>query len=618
MAKREGRGAFLDGVGPLVVGCLFLFWALACGGGSPRGAVSAPPAGVITGPVDQSRSPLSVREELNALAFVRLQGLVRHFHPSDGVEGADWQVLSVEGMRLALNAGDLTALKLALEAAFQPVAPTVQVFEAGAAPPLPQGLREPGGPSVEWVHWRHEGWGFNGVNPNPYTSTRRRLPLNQPLPATWDPPDQPLEVELVPGLWARVPLTLYAVGGATLPAPTRALPYSPYGSTTVMDRPTRLAAIGMAWNLWQHHFPYFDQLEVDWAAQLPPILGEAAVAPDAPAFARALRHLLHALKDGHGHCSFPGDPDQFRPNLVLDWVEGQWAVARFPGQPLEGLRLGDVVLRVDGQDIQDLWADFEARQTGSIGWVRDKGRRELLAGPWGSSVRLEVRHSDGSMAVVSLPRDTSLGQFNGASPEVRGDVVRELAPGILYVDLNRLERADYQANLPKLQAAKGLVCDMRGYVAAGAYALMANLLDRSIPGIRLSVPVAERPDRKALQSRDSAWSMAPAGPRLAAKVAFITDGRAISQAESFLGFVEVLKARYPLVGAPSAGADGNVSGMLLPGGFTVAFTGMTVLKPDGSQLFLNGYTPTHPASRTLKGLAEGRDELLETALALVR
>jgi len=44
---------------------------------------------------------------------------------------------------------------------------------------------------------------------------------------------------------------------------------------------------------------------------------------------------------------------------------------------------------------------------------------------------------------------------------------------------------------------------------------------------------------------------------------------------------------------------------------------MKVLKHDGSRHHGIGIQPTVPVSRTLKGVTEGRDELLERAIAVV-
>jgi hypothetical protein len=55
-----------------------------------------------------------------------------------------------------------------------------------------------------------------------------------------------------------------------------------------------------------------------------------------------------------------------------------------------------------------------------------------------------------------------------------------------------------------------------------------------------------------------------------------------------------------------------------PTGCDFIFTGRLVTKLDGSRHYLRGITPTIPAAPTIAGIAAGRDEVLERALAYVR
>ena len=72
------------------------------------------------------------------------------------------------------------------------------------------------------------------------------------------------------------------------------------------------------------------------------------------------------------------------------------------------------------------------------------------------------------------------------------------------------------------------------------------------------------------------------------------------------------------MGAPTAGTNGNVNPFVLPGGYSVMWTGMKVLKHDGSQHHGIGILPTVPVRRTIAGIRAGRDEFLEKALEIVR
>src|SRR5260221_7077598 len=95
-----------------------------------------------TSSVSSSEAPRPLTEQgmRNAIAFTRLLGYVRHFHPSDQAAAADWDTLAVEGMRQIEPCEGREQLTRALEAFFRPVAPTVQVFPNGTQPATPAGL----------------------------------------------------------------------------------------------------------------------------------------------------------------------------------------------------------------------------------------------------------------------------------------------------------------------------------------------------------------------------------------------------------------------------------------------------------------------------------------------
>jgi uncharacterized protein (TIGR03437 family) len=73
-----------------------------------------------------------------------------------------------------------------------------------------------------------------------------------------------------------------------------------------------------------------------------------------------------------------------------------------------------------------------------------------------------------------------------------------------------------------------------------------------------------------------------------------------------------------IVGGTTAGSNGNINYVYLPCSYSLGFTGMKVLKNDGSQHHGVGVHPTIPASRTRAGVAAGVDEVLARGVAVVQ
>jgi C-terminal processing protease CtpA/Prc len=94
----------------------------------------------------------------------------------------------------------------------------------------------------------------------------------------------------------------------------------------------------------------------------------------------------------------------------------------------------------------------------------------------------------------------------------------------------------------------------------------------------------------------------------------LIDERAISQSEhSRLMFREAAGTIF--VGSHTAGADGDRTDLVVPGGIFVPFTGSEVRHVDGTQLQGVGLVPHIAVKPTPAGIRAGRDAVLERALS---
>src|SRR5262249_26708277 len=262
--------------------------------------------------VPETARPLTEAGRRNVIAFARLLGYVRHFHPSDQAAAADWDRLAIEGMRPIEACEGPERLAATLEAYFRPVPPTVQAFPDGTQPAAPAGLMPTAGATdLKLLSWRHIGAG-QVAQPRPggdkvYYSERVSSPAEGRAPIG-SQPDQIFTADLGAGVTARVPLKLYADATGTLPrrappAPKLANllgPAAQEDQASGDDRATRLAAVALAWNVFQNFYPYCDVVETDWPRELERALTTAATDADARAFRDTLLRMVAALHDGHG------------------------------------------------------------------------------------------------------------------------------------------------------------------------------------------------------------------------------------------------------------------------------------------------------------------------------
>ena len=68
------------------------------------------------------------------------------------------------------------------------------------------------------------------------------------------------------------------------------------------------------------------------------------------------------------------------------------------------------------------------------------------------------------------------------------------------------------------------------------------------------------------------------------------------------------------IGSATCGANGDVTNFIVPGGIQIGFTGQSVRHNDGRQLQRVGLVPHVEVQPTIRGIREGRDEVLEKAI----
>jgi hypothetical protein len=557
-------------------------------------------------------------DKLGALA--RLYGVVRWFHPSDAAQELDWNLFAIHAAREVRMARSADELGRILERLFAPVA--VDLTVAARAQRVVRPPETPAGARLVW--WCHLGLGsgsidvqegITGGHASVYTSVRAARPpnaleqacgVNLAAPAT-------MHLDLGADLRARVPRVLTDSGAAV--APNRRLllealkaqlqPLDAKVATT--DPNVRAADVVVAWSAFRHFYPYWPDVAIDWDARLTTHLQGALAAQSREAHRDVLRRLVAETGDGHGFVRDVFRPPRWLP-ISVRWVSGRLVVT---GSVAPGAaRVGDAITAIDGRPAEAWLGAQEALVGGSAQWRPVGAILALTRGPEGTRASLTLERQS-VVSHVELTRDRSSPVF-----DQRPEPLAQIDAGVWYVDLERVGWADLRPRLPDLAGGPAVVLDVRGRPTDAGARILPHLLKWPERARWMHIPCFVEPHGRAAGWRDIAWNLAPAAPHVAGRIAVLTDARAISYAESVVGYVEALGLGI-IVGGATAGTNGNVNAFDLPSGMKIAFTGMRVTRHDGSRFHLVGVQPDVRVEPTLEGIRAGRDEVLERALELV-
>jgi C-terminal processing protease CtpA/Prc len=142
--------------------------------------------------------------------------------------------------------------------------------------------------------------------------------------------------------------------------------------------------------------------------------------------------------------------------------------------------------------------------------------------------------------------------------------------------------------------------------------LLPHIIKEPVESAKWNIPENTYPDRQNTVFDTSRWKVEPKKPYIKANLVFLTNPGHVSAGETFLGIIDHYKLGT-LVGDTTAGTNGNINMIPLMGDYSIMWTGMKVIKHDGSQHHLIGFKPDYPVSRTIQAIKEGRDEYLEKA-----
>ncbi|UCH97664.1 MAG: peptidase S41, partial [Candidatus Aminicenantes bacterium] len=379
-----------------------------------------------------------------------------------------------------------------------------------------------------------------------------------------------------------------------------------------------LAGIVIAWNVLQHFYPYFDEVKTDWQRALTEALQSAYKDKSQLDFLETLRKMTARLKDGQAGAYISGNIFRmYLPPMRWDWVQGQLVITDIYEKTLTDVHVGDVVRKVDEKKAEEALAIKERGiSAATSGWKRFRALEELLRGAKNTKIYLNIKRDRPS---VFYNETVSRSAF---SPKYYGYLEKQkkqsgkIGEGIYYLNLDITPMEEINRLMPELQKARSIICDLRGY-PKGSHPLLCHLIKKKKSSNWMWIPQVIYPDYEKVTYKKVGWHLEPIKPFLTAKMIFIADTRTIGYGESILNYIEHHKLGT-IVGQPTAGTNGNVNSFYLFGKYFICWTGTKAVKLDGSPHHGKGIIPHVRVERTLKGVKEGRDQLLEKAIEIAK
>lgn len=388
-----------------------------------------------------------------------------------------------------------------------------------------------------------------------------------------------------------------------------------YPDQPLPDPGYRILAATRLWNIVEYWFPYRDLIDGEWTSVLSEFLPRLVAAATRDDYRLEMMAMIARIGDTHANLwsSLDVRPPRGDGSWPVDlrFVEGRMVVSAFADSllgPASGLAIGDVIAAVDGKLVDGLieaWSPYYCASNQAVLW-----RDIALALSRGDGDSELIIERNGEPRTLVVPRSIP-SRGHAVTHDRPGAAFQRLSPEAGYLKLSSFHIQDVDGYLEQAAGTRGLVIDIRNYPSEFAvFALGGRLVGEKTSFARFTVGDLENPGAFT-------WTppieIEPVSPGYAGRVAILVDEVSQSQAE-YTAMALRANGRAVVVGSTTAGADGNVSRIPLPGGLRTMISGIGVFYPDKTPTQRVGIVPDVVAVPTIAGIREGRDEVLEAGL----
>ncbi|UEQ74636.1 peptidase S41 [Chryseobacterium arthrosphaerae] len=394
----------------------------------------------------------------------------------------------------------------------------------------------------------------------------------------------------------------------------------PYENDAYPDAGFRLLSLYKYWNIIQYYFPYKNLIKEDWKEVLPEFIPKFADAKNETDYTLAALEIIARIHDTHANI--------WGSNKVLDkyfgarhvpvkliFAENKAVVSSYINDQLgkeSGLQTGDIITEINGKPVDPIVKELLKISPASNypTQLRDIAKKLLRSNSETMNIKISRNGKTESLTVKTFePKELNI-------KKEQKDFFKMLDNQTGYFYMGSADGKKLSESFSQLKNTKGIVIDLRSYPSDFVVFSMGKLLKKdSSDFVKFTQTTNQMPG--LFTFTPNLGVEGSGAEHYKGKIAILINETTQSSAEYHtMAFRTAPNSK--VFGSTTAGADGNVSRILLPGNISTMISGIGIYYPDGIETQRIGIVPDVEIKPTLEGIKNGKDEVLDKALAWIK
>lgn len=399
-----------------------------------------------------------------------------------------------------------------------------------------------------------------------------------------------------------------------------------YADLKFPNEEIRLLCLFRYWNIINYFYPYVSLTDQKWDSVLDELVLDFKNAKDTDNYVSAIRKLVIKTDDGHNGFSIfniEKEDTYFFAPFEYAFIEQKIIVTHVYQDSLSKLnniKVGDIITKMEDTPILSKVKELLEQVNGSNFEFKESKVWPYLLGSRTKNITLQIQRND-SFFLTNISKCT----INYLRVLMNSDYTildSLISNDIAYINLKKLQPKQVKTLMAKYKSTKGMIIDIRNY-PNGVWPKLAQYLNKEKKEFAVfKAANLNNPGTFINSKLNKKWlSITYAGSNnknfYKGKVVLLVNSQTISHSE-FTCMALQTAPNVLIIGSKTAGADGNVTEIPLPGGYTTYMSSLGVYYPDGRETQRIGIIPNIYVKQTIKGVKSGKDEILHRAIEYVK